>query len=76
MSACAGSRTKHDSANQAVRALRRTIRGLRRRLLEETDALAYYCALADAASAEMQLDSLYGQRDPVNKPSKSRRQPN
>ncbi len=76
MSACVGSRTKHDSANQAVRAVKRRIRGLRRQLLAETDPLAYYCALADAANAEVQLDYLYEQMGPVNEPSKLRRQPN
>ncbi len=63
MSAYVGSRKKHDGVMREVRTLRHTIRSLRRRLLAETDPLAYYCALADAASAEVQLDYFCEQMD-------------
>ncbi len=62
MSAYVGSK-RHDIAKQAVRTLKRTIRDLWKRLLAETDPFAYSCALADAASAEMQLDYLCEQMD-------------
>ncbi len=62
MSAYVGSK-RYDIAKQAVRTLKHTIRDLRKRLLVETDPFAYYCALADAASAEIQLDYLCEQME-------------
>ncbi len=61
---------RHDIAEQAVSTLRRAIQDLRKRLLAETDPVAYYCALAEAASAEMQLDYLCEQMDSAKQGSR------
>lgn len=56
MSSHISSRREYVLAKLAIRNLRRTIRDLRERLIVETNPIDYYCALADAATAEAQLD--------------------
>jgi len=56
MSPNIGNRKNYVVAKLAVRKLTRTIRDIRKQLLVETNPIDYYRALADAATAEAQLD--------------------
>ncbi len=53
------SRREYVAAKLAVRSQKRAIRDLYKRLLQETDSIAYYSLLSDIFSAKAQLVKLY-----------------
>lgn len=55
------SRDEYFQAKLAVRKQKRAVRDLYKRLLTETDPLAYYNHLADTALAQARLDDCFAQ---------------